>query len=78
MAVRSGDRMSISLNTLPRFEHLVTTGTQTEEQLEFPESHNTSYSPVKPISTEELCLQNSAAHRKVCPFFPRSIIIFTY
>ncbi|CAH8591308.1 unnamed protein product [Schistosoma guineensis] len=64
VAVRSGDRMSISLNTLPRFEHLVTTGTQTEEQLEFPESHNTSYSPVKPISTEELCLQNSAAHRK--------------
>ncbi|CAI2731408.1 unnamed protein product [Schistosoma spindalis] len=64
VTVRSGDRMSISLNTLPRFEHLVTTGTQTEEQLEFPESHNTSYSPVKHMSTEELCLQNSSAHRK--------------
>ncbi|XP_018646967.1 hypothetical protein Smp_164300, partial [Schistosoma mansoni] len=65
VAVRSGDRMSISLNTLPRFEHLMTTGTQTEEQLEFSESHNTSYSPVKPMSTEELYLQNSEAHRKV-------------
>ncbi|CAH8620309.1 unnamed protein product [Schistosoma rodhaini] len=64
VAVRSGDRMSISLNTLPRFEHLMTTGTQTEEQLEFSESHNTSYSPVKPMTTEELCLQNSEAHRK--------------
>ncbi|CAH8532950.1 unnamed protein product [Schistosoma turkestanicum] len=62
--VGSGDRISVSLNTLPRFEHLVTTATQTEGQLEYLESHYTPYSAVEPMSTEELCLQKSKTHRK--------------
>ncbi|KAK4468242.1 hypothetical protein MN116_008398 [Schistosoma mekongi] len=58
--VRSRDRMSISLDTLPRFEHLITTGTQTEEQQlsEFLESDCIPCSD-KPMHTTELDFQKT-------------------
>ncbi|CAH8597489.1 unnamed protein product [Heterobilharzia americana] len=44
--IRSRDRISISLNTLPRYEHLVTTATQTESSNELPETNLISNSSV--------------------------------
>ncbi|KAH8858124.1 RB1-inducible coiled-coil protein 1 [Schistosoma japonicum] len=56
--VRSRDRMSISLDTLPRFEHLITTGTQTEEQ-QLLESLESDCMPNKPTHATELDLQKT-------------------